>query len=334
MSSTDPDFLCHHLSIYLGARLVSQKKRRLGEEKKRAIKAEISKLLQTRFIREVKYPSWLSNVVMVRKPSGKWRMCTDYIDLNRVYPKNPYPLPSIDALVDGASRCGLLSFMDTYLGYNQIRMHPSDVFKTAFITDGDDMVVKCKTETGHAENLATSPRDMQNRLTNQANPTKKPDLAGRMIGWAAELFEFDIAYERRGYMKAQVLANFINELTPNSHKEEVARTGLPTKVGVILEGLGGILVEQSLRFGFRASNNQAESMVGKGARAKMLTVKSDSQFLTRQVNDEYQAKDLQLTWYLGAMKAQAETLKGKLKQSEPLKRFMREHVEAILVEGP
>ncbi|RDX78500.1 hypothetical protein CR513_41218, partial [Mucuna pruriens] len=83
-----------------------------------------------------KYPSWLSNVVMVKKPSGKWRMCTDYTDLYRLCPKDSYPLPSIDALVDEASGCELLSFMDTYLGYNQIRMHLSDELKKMFIMDG------------------------------------------------------------------------------------------------------------------------------------------------------------------------------------------------------
>ncbi|RDX83295.1 hypothetical protein CR513_35808, partial [Mucuna pruriens] len=126
MLGINPNFLCHYLSISLKARSVSQKKRRLGEEKKIAIKA--------RFIREVKYPSWLSNVVIVKKPSSKWRICTDYMDLNRACPKDSYPLPSIDALINGASGCGLLSFIDTYLGYNRIRMHPSDKSKTTFIT--------------------------------------------------------------------------------------------------------------------------------------------------------------------------------------------------------
>ncbi|RDX64247.1 hypothetical protein CR513_57218, partial [Mucuna pruriens] len=67
--------------------------------------------------------------------NGKWRMCTNYTDLNKACPKNPYPLPSIDRLVDGASGSALLSFMDAYSGYNQIKMHPQDEAKTIFITD-------------------------------------------------------------------------------------------------------------------------------------------------------------------------------------------------------
>ncbi|RDX85694.1 hypothetical protein CR513_33079, partial [Mucuna pruriens] len=91
MSSIDPDFLYHRLSISPRAHPVSQKKRRLGEEKKKG-------------------------------------------DLNKACPKDPYPLPSIDTLIDGASGCGLLSFMDAYISYNQIRIHLSDKSKTAFIT--------------------------------------------------------------------------------------------------------------------------------------------------------------------------------------------------------
>ncbi|RDX62235.1 hypothetical protein CR513_59449, partial [Mucuna pruriens] len=70
-----------------------------------------------------------------QKPGGKWRICTDYTNLNKACLKDPYPLPSIHRLVDGASDCGLLSFMDAYSKYNQIRMHPRDEAKIAFITN-------------------------------------------------------------------------------------------------------------------------------------------------------------------------------------------------------
>ncbi|RDX88932.1 Retrovirus-related Pol polyprotein from transposon opus, partial [Mucuna pruriens] len=77
----------------------------------------------------------LANVVMVRKANGKWRMCTNYTDLNKVCSKDPYPLPNIDRLVDSVSGFKFLSFMDAYSGYNQIKMHSDDEEKTAFITD-------------------------------------------------------------------------------------------------------------------------------------------------------------------------------------------------------
>nr|KYP65417.1 Retrovirus-related Pol polyprotein from transposon 17.6 [Cajanus cajan] len=72
---------------------------------------------------------------MVRKSNGKWRMCTDFIDLNKACPKDSYLLPNIDYLVNGASGYELLSFKDAYSGYNQIRMHSADEDKTTFITD-------------------------------------------------------------------------------------------------------------------------------------------------------------------------------------------------------
>jgi len=62
-------------------------------------------------------------------------MCTDYTHLNRACPKDAYPLPSIHRLVDGVADHKVLSFLDAYSGYNQIRMNPADREKTTFITD-------------------------------------------------------------------------------------------------------------------------------------------------------------------------------------------------------
>ncbi|RDY08045.1 hypothetical protein CR513_07759, partial [Mucuna pruriens] len=131
MPGIDPKFMSHRLSITDDAWPVVQKKRKQGKEKRRAIKEETDKLLKVGFIREVKYPEWLANVVMVGKANGRWRICTDYTDLNKVCPKDPYPLPNIDRLVDS-----VLGFMDAYSGYNQIKIHPEDEEKTAFITNG------------------------------------------------------------------------------------------------------------------------------------------------------------------------------------------------------
>ncbi|RDX79407.1 hypothetical protein CR513_40184, partial [Mucuna pruriens] len=98
----DLEFMCHHLSIARDAKSVAQKKCKRGEEKRKAVREEMNKLLVAGFIREVQYPTWLANVVMVKKVSGKWRMCTNYTDLNQACRKDPYPLPSIDRLVEGS----------------------------------------------------------------------------------------------------------------------------------------------------------------------------------------------------------------------------------------
>ena len=95
---------------------------------------EVDKLLSANFIQEVYYPEWLANVDMVNKSNGKWRMCVDFTDLNKACPKDSFPLPRIDQLVDSITGHELLNFMDAFSGYNQIMMDEQDQEKTAFIT--------------------------------------------------------------------------------------------------------------------------------------------------------------------------------------------------------
>ncbi|KAJ9546930.1 hypothetical protein OSB04_019473 [Centaurea solstitialis] len=99
------------------------------------INDEVDNLLKTGNIREVKYPDWVANVVVVQKKNGKWRVCIDFTDLNKACPKDPFPLPHNDAMVDATAGHELLTFMDAYSGYNQILMHTNDQEKTAFMTD-------------------------------------------------------------------------------------------------------------------------------------------------------------------------------------------------------
>ena len=87
---------------------------------------EVEKLLAANFIREVFYLEWHTNVVMVKKSNGKWRTCVDFIDLNRTCPKDSFPFPRIDELMDSTTSHELLTFMDAVLGYNQIRMTEED----------------------------------------------------------------------------------------------------------------------------------------------------------------------------------------------------------------
>ena len=94
----------------------------------------VAKLLIASFIREVYYSKWLVNVVLVKKANGKWRMCIDFTDLNKAYPKDNFPLPRIDQLVDSTAEHKLLTFMDAFSGYNQIKMAEENQEKTAFIT--------------------------------------------------------------------------------------------------------------------------------------------------------------------------------------------------------
>lgn len=84
----------------------------------------MEKLLAVGFIREVEYPEWLANVVVVPKKEEKWRVCVDYTNLNDACPKYSFPLPRIDQIVDSIARHKMLSFLDAFSGYHQISMAP------------------------------------------------------------------------------------------------------------------------------------------------------------------------------------------------------------------
>ncbi|KAM1878645.1 hypothetical protein ACFX14_040614 [Malus domestica] len=125
MSGISPDIICHYLSIDPKTKPVRQKRRFDDAERYEAIKAEVEKLKGIVFVCEVNYPMWVANVVLVKKNPTKenlllqkvlWRMCVDYTDLNKGCPKDSFPLPLTEKLIDSTAKCELLSFMDAYSG--------------------------------------------------------------------------------------------------------------------------------------------------------------------------------------------------------------------------
>ena len=153
---------------------------------------------------------------------------------------------------------------------------------------------------------------------------QKPDVAGRMVRWEVELSEFDVQYEPRGLIKGQVYTNCVVELfLADAHQEEAnfrwvlsvdrSSNQQASGAGVILEEPNGLLIEQALRFSFKASNNQAKyealiagMLLAKEMGVHSLLVKSDSLLVIGQVMGEYQAKDPQMVAYLGYV----QVLKG------------------------
>jgi hypothetical protein len=115
-------------------RLIKQKRRVFAPDRNQVISDEVKKLLTAGFIREVYYPNWLANGVMVKKSNGKWRTYVDFTDLNKACPKDSFLLPRIDQLVDSTARHKLLTFIDVFSGYNQIMMNEDDQEKMTFIT--------------------------------------------------------------------------------------------------------------------------------------------------------------------------------------------------------
>ena len=134
MGGINPTIITHRLNVSPSFKPIKQKRRSFAPERQKAINEEVDKLIQTRAIREVEYPEWLANVVLVKKANGKWRLCIDFTDVNRACLKDSFPLPRIDLVVDATAGHELLSFMDIFSGYNQINMDPDDQEKTSFVT--------------------------------------------------------------------------------------------------------------------------------------------------------------------------------------------------------
>jgi hypothetical protein len=119
----------HHLNTYKWLEPVKQKKRSIGPERSRAACEETRKLLKAGIVREVWYPTWIFNPVMVRKSDGSWRMCIDFKDLDKACPEDCYPLPEIDSKVDSLAPYRLKCFLDACKGYHQIQTTPEDKSK-------------------------------------------------------------------------------------------------------------------------------------------------------------------------------------------------------------
>ena len=133
MGGIDPAVITHRLNISPSFKPIKQK-RSFTLERQKAIDEEVNKLLQAKAIREVEYLDWLANVDLVKKANCKWRLCIDFTDINRACPKDSFPLPRIDLILEATAGHKLLSFMDAFLGYNQIRMDPNDQEKNSFVT--------------------------------------------------------------------------------------------------------------------------------------------------------------------------------------------------------
>src|SRR6266498_2884677 len=103
------------------------------QDRKEAIRDELTKLTTANFIREVYHPDWLANPVLVKKKNRKWRMCVDYTDLNKACLNDLFRLTHIDQVVDSIAGCKLLCFLDAYSGYHQVSLAKSNCIKMSFI---------------------------------------------------------------------------------------------------------------------------------------------------------------------------------------------------------
>jgi len=136
MPGLDRSIIEHRLPLKKGFRPFQQRARQMKAEILEEVKKEIEKMLKAGFIRPCRYAEWISSIVPVEKKDGRWRVAIDFRDLNRATPKDEYPMPVAETLINAAAGHKVLSFMDGNAGYNQIFMAPEDIHKTAFRVPG------------------------------------------------------------------------------------------------------------------------------------------------------------------------------------------------------
>ena len=112
----DPKFIVHRLNVDPSFPPKKQKPRRSAKEHVKTVKLEVKRLKEAAAIKEVFFPEWLVNTMVVRKKNGKWRVCVDFNDLHRACPKDSFPIPKINQLVDATYGHSRMSFLDTFQG--------------------------------------------------------------------------------------------------------------------------------------------------------------------------------------------------------------------------
>ena len=137
MPGLDRNIVVHKIPLEEGCKPVKQKLRRAHPDVWIKVKTELEKQWNAGFLEVVKYPQWVSNIVVVPKKEGKIRVCVDFRNLNKASPKDDFPLPHIDVLVDNAARSSIYSFMDGFSGYNQIKMALEDKEKQLLLHRGE-----------------------------------------------------------------------------------------------------------------------------------------------------------------------------------------------------
>jgi hypothetical protein len=132
MPGLDRSIIEHWLPLKNGFQPFQQRARQMRTELLEEVKKEIEKMLEAGFISPCRYAEWISSIVSAQKKDGQWWVCVDFRDLNRATPKDEYPMPVVETLINAAAGNKILSFMDGNAGYNQIFMALEDIHKTIF----------------------------------------------------------------------------------------------------------------------------------------------------------------------------------------------------------
>jgi hypothetical protein len=232
------------------ARPVKQPLRWFDEPKRKAIAAELHRLENVGFIREIKTSTWVSNPVIVpKKNTDVHRVYVDYTSLNKHCPKDPFPLPHIDQIIDSTARCARLSFLDAYSGYNQIKLKKEDREKTAFITPYGVFYYQVM-QFGLKNTGATYQSMMQNCL-------------GSQIGRNIQVYIDDVVITMR---KEESFINDLKETFDNLDRYKLKLNPTKCSFGVSVGQLLGFLV---LASGIEANTKKIQAILTMGRPAKL-----------------------------------------------------------------
>jgi hypothetical protein len=219
---------------------VKQKTRKQAQEKQDFIIQEIEKLKNAKLICEVAHPTWIANLVVVPKANGSGRLCVDFTSLNKACPKDPYPLPRIDQIVDSTACCDLLCFLDAFFGYHQIKMAREDEEKTAYTTPGGVYYYVCM-PFGLKNARATFQRLMRKAL-------------GAQMGKNAEAYVDDIVIKTR---EGHTFIEDLEKTFANLRKVNIKLNPAKCAFGVPSGKLFGFLVSHR---GIEANPNKVKAI--------------------------------------------------------------------------
>ena len=153
------------------------------------IKAEITRLIEAKFIRQCRYAEWISNVVPIYKKNGKLRVCIDFRNLNKAMPMDGYPMTIVDLLVDAAAGHKVISFVDGNAGYNQIFMAEEDIHKIAFRCPGNLSLFEWVVMTFGIKNVGGTYQRAMNYIIHE------------LIVKIVEIYIDDVVVKSKGYQE-------------------------------------------------------------------------------------------------------------------------------------
>ncbi|GJT36292.1 hypothetical protein Tco_0926711 [Tanacetum coccineum] len=132
----------HRINVFNHARPVNQKKRSLASERNEAIHSQVEELIEAGILREVKYQTWVSNPMVVKKDNGKWKLRVDFTNINKACIREPHPLPAAEQKAKGLHKYRLKCFLDAYKGYHQIPIAEEDEEKQHSLQEKESSTTK------------------------------------------------------------------------------------------------------------------------------------------------------------------------------------------------